>query len=229
MSRPGRKHLISSIRRFLRFCHLKGYVARNLTEAVPVMGDPKLGTVPRGISWEAVEKLLTVPDRDTHSGRRAYAIIRLLATYGVRIGQVAKLRLQDIRWREGSIHFQPSKWGNPLSFPLYPEVADALIAYIKETRGKSLCPEVFLALYNPKPLGSGSISCLMKRCFQQAGIAARSAHAIRHAFATRLMEHNMPIKTIADLLGHKSISTTFIYTKVDLKHLRLLAYEWPEV
>jgi site-specific recombinase XerD len=68
----------------------------------------------------------------------------------------------------------------------------------------------------------------MKRCFGSAGIAA-SAHAIRHAFATRLMEHDTPIKTIADLLGHKSINTTFIYTKVDLKHLRIVAYEWPEV
>jgi len=68
----------------------------------------------------------------------------------------------------------------------------------------------------------------MKRFFHSTGIAA-SAHAIRHAFATRLMEHDTPIKTIADLLGHKSINTTFIYTKVDLKHLRLVAYEWPKV
>nr|NIP51644.1 tyrosine-type recombinase/integrase [Phycisphaerae bacterium]NIR66341.1 tyrosine-type recombinase/integrase [candidate division Zixibacteria bacterium]NIT60212.1 tyrosine-type recombinase/integrase [Fodinibius sp.]NIW98008.1 tyrosine-type recombinase/integrase [Phycisphaerae bacterium]NIY28794.1 tyrosine-type recombinase/integrase [Fodinibius sp.] len=64
--------------------------------------------------------------------------------------------------------------------------------------------------------------------FRSAGIKA-SAHAIRHAFATRLMEHEIPIKTISDVLGHKSISTTFIYTKIDLKHLRLVAREWPEV
>jgi integrase/recombinase XerD len=69
----------------------------------------------------------------------------------------------------------------------------------------------------------------MRTCFRRAGVVARGAHAIRHAFATRLIEHDVPIKTIADLLGHKSISTTFIYTKVDLKHLRLLACEWPEV
>jgi site-specific recombinase XerD len=68
----------------------------------------------------------------------------------------------------------------------------------------------------------------MQRVFRSAGIAA-SAHAIRHAFATRLMEHETPMKTIADLLGHKSIRTTFVYTKTDLRHLRLVANEWPEI
>jgi len=230
MPRPSRKHLCTSIRSFLKFAHLKGYVQRDLIEAVPVVGTPRLGSVPRGISWESVEKLLAVPNRETHVGRRNYAILQLLTAYGVRIGQVAKLRLQEINWREGSIHFQPSKWGNPLCLPLYPDVADALLAYIRETRGKAPYPEVFLTVYKPRPLRScATLSFSMRTCFHSAGIVAKSTHAIRHAFATRLMEHNTPIKTIADLLGHKSISTTFIYTKVDLKHLRLLAYEWPEV
>jgi integrase/recombinase XerD len=228
MNRPSRRHLVASIRSFLKFAHLKGYVNRDLTEAVPVIGTPKLGSVPRGIPWESVEKLLAVADRATHGGRRIYAVLQLLATYGVRIGQVTKLRLQDIKWHEGSIHFQPSKWGNPLCLPLYPEVADALLAYIRETRGKAPYPEVFLTLNKPRPLGRGSsLSFSMKTYFRSAGIGA-SAHSIRHAFATRLMEHSTPIKTIADLLGHKYISTTFIYTKVDLIHLRLVAHEWPE-
>jgi integrase/recombinase XerD len=138
MPRPSRKHLCTSIRSFLKFAHFKGYVQRNLIEAVPVIGPPKLRTVPQGISWESVEKLLAVPNRETHSGRRNYAVLQLLTAYGVRIGQVAKLRLQDINWRKGSIHFQASKWGNPLSLPLYPKVADALLSYIRETRGKAL-------------------------------------------------------------------------------------------
>lgn len=229
MNRPSRKHLVASIRSFLKFCHLKGYVERDITEAVPSIGFPKLGSIPRGIPWESVEKLLTVPDRETHSGRRTYAVLQLLATYGVRIGQVTNLKLQDINWREGSIHFRPSKGGNPLCLPLYPDVADALLTYIRVTRGKAPYQDVFLTVDKQVPLRTGAVlSNSMRRCFRSAGIAA-SAHAIRHAFATRLMEHETPIKTIADLLGHKSIVTTFIYTKVDLKHLRLVAYEWPEV
>jgi len=229
MPLPSRRHLVASIRSFLKFAHLKGYVQRNLTEAVPVIGTPKLGSIPRGVPWESVEKLLAASDRETHTGRRNYAVLQLLSTYGVRIGQVANLRLKDINWRTGEIHFQSSKWGSNLCFPLYPNVADALLAYIRETRGKSLCPEVFLAFHKASPLGSAGLSCAIKQCFQLAGITARGAHAIRHAFATRLMEHDTPLKTIADLLGHQSISTTFIYTKVDLKHLRHVAHEWPEV
>lgn len=230
-NRPSQKHLVASIRSFLKFAHLKGYVQLNLTEAVPVIAVPKLGSIPRGIPWESVEKLLAVPNRKTHSGRRTYAVLQLLATYGVRIGQATKLRLRDINWREGSIYFRPSKWGTPLHFPLYPEVANALLSYIRETRGKVSSPEVFLTVCGkPRPLArGGSLSSSMKTCFRRAGIPHRGAHAIRHAFATRLMENDTPIKTIADLLGHKSIGTTFIYTKVDLKHLRLVAYEWPEV
>ena len=229
MNRPSRKYLVTSIRSFLKFCHFKGYIERDITEAVPSIGSPKLGSIPRGIPWESVEKLLTVPDRETHSGRRTYAVLQLLATYGVRIGQVTNLKLQDINWREGSIHFRPSNGGNPLCLPLYPDVAEALLAYIRVTRGKAPYQDVFLTVDKQMPLRTGAVlSNSMRRFFRRAGIAA-SAHAIRHAFATRLMEHETPIKTIADLLGHKSIGTTFIYTKVDLKHLRLVAYEWPEV
>jgi site-specific recombinase XerD len=52
---------------------------------------------------------------------------------------------------------------------------------------------------------------------------------MRHAFATRLMEQGTPMKDIADMLGHRSIETTFLYTKVDVERLRLLAVDWPEV
>ncbi|HMD13976.1 MAG TPA: tyrosine-type recombinase/integrase, partial [Bacteroidota bacterium] len=233
MARPTQKQFMSSIRSFLKFAHLKGYISKDVTEAVPVIKTMKLGYVPRGISWESVEKLLTVAaaKRGTHAGRRAYAILRLLAAYGVRIGQVEKLRLQDINWREGTIRFRPSKFGNPLCFPLYPHVADALLAYIEKSRGRAPYPEVFLSVIgDPIPLRKGgAFYSSIKACFRNADINGKSAHAIRHAFATRLLECETPIKTISDLLGHKSIRNTFIYTKVDLKHLRPLAYEWPEV
>jgi len=233
MTRPTRKQFTTSIRSFLKFIHVKGYISKDITEAVPVFKTMKLDHVPRGMSWESVEKILGVAKTncETHTGRRAYAILQLLATYGVRVGQVEKLRLQDINWREGIIHFRASKSGNPLCLPLYDHVADALLAYIDKSRGSADYPEVFLSVIgDPMPLSNGgSFYRSMKACFLDAGITGKSTHAIRHAFATRLMEHGTPIKMIADLLGHRSIRNTFIYTKVDLKHLHPLAYEWPEV
>jgi site-specific recombinase XerD len=233
MQRPTQKQIITSIRSFLKFAHFKGYIPRDLAEAVPTVETPKLGHIPRGMPWESVENLLAVAaaKRGTRTGNRSYAILQILATYGVRIGQVAKLRLQDINWRKGLIHFRQSKLGHSLCFPLYPHVADALLAYIEKSRGQAPYPEVFLAVYgDPIPLRNGdTFNSSMRTCFRNAGITGKTTHAIRHAFATRLMENDTPIKTISDLLGHKSIRNTFIYTKVDLKHLRLLAYEWPEV
>jgi len=232
-SRGKRKKLISSLRSFLRFLHFRGYLNRNLVPAVPIIKTPKLATIPRGIPWDSVQKLLSMPDRTRPAGRRNYAVLQLLATYGVRIGQALNLRICDIKWEEKTIYFQPSKGGKPLRFPLQQDVAQALLEYLRMNRGNAPFPNVFLTVNRPKkPLSPGSkLGGSLKRYYKLAGIesTAGTSHPIRHAFATRLMEQEVPIKTIADLLGHRCIDTTFIYTKVDLRHLRLLARDWPEV
>lgn len=233
MTRSSHKHLVSSLRSFLGFAHLCGYTERSLIEAVPVIRIHKLAGIPRGISWESVEKLLAAPRRDTHSGRRDYAILQLLVTYGVRIGQVTALKIQDIDWHERLIKFKSNKKGHDLCFPLTHGVAEALLAYLRDTRGTAVFPEVFLTVRGtPHPLSkSNRLYTDLDVYYRRAGIESkvRGSHAIRHAFATRLMEQDVPIKTIADLLGHKCIQTTSIYTKVDLEHLRNVACEWPEV
>src|SRR5262245_37303256 len=127
LSRSKRKHLVSSLRSFLRFAHVTGMIERNLVEAVPVITIHKLASLTRGISCDAVKKLLAAPDRQTADGRRDSAILLIVATYGVRIGQVTHMRLRDIDWHHGLIHFQASKWGKPLSFPLNPAVAEAIL------------------------------------------------------------------------------------------------------
>lgn len=232
MTRSSRKHLVSSLRSFLRFAHVRGYVEQNIVDAVPVIPTHKLAGIPRGISWESVQKLLAAPQRDSHSGRRGYAVLQLLATYGVRIGQVTNLKIADIDWCQHQIRFAASKKGHDLCFPLTHDVAEALLAYLRETRGKADFPEVFLTVRGtPRPLGDNPLYGSLETYYRRAGIDSKvkGSHAIRHAFATRLMEQEVPIKTIADLLGHKCIQTTAIYTKVDLEHLRTVAGEWPEV
>lgn len=233
LRRPSRKHLVSSLRSFLRFAHVRGHLPRDLVNAVPVLATRRLDRVPRGISWEAVQQLLRAPDRSTHAGRRDYAVLLLLATYGVRIGQITRLKRQDIHWNEGVICFTPSKGGKPLTLPLEKPVAHALLDYLRKDRGALPFDEVFLTTRAPRhPLGPGNhLWTSLHTYYCRAGIESsiEGSHAIRHAFATRLLARGTPIKTIADLLGHQSIDTTFMYTKVDLPQLRTLAREWPEV
>ena len=210
-----------------------GYTERSLVDAVPVIRVYKLDRIPRGIPWESVQKLLLAPKRDTHSGRRDYAILQLLATYGVRIGQVTSLKIEQIDWKAHLIRFAASKKGRDLCFPLTYDVANALLAYLRDTRSKAAFPEVFLTVRGTQhPLSKNNhLNSCLDVYYRRAGIKStvRGSHAIRHAFATRLMEQDVPIKIIADLLGHKCIETTWIYTKVDLEHLRTVVCEWPEV
>jgi len=232
LSRAGRKQLVSSLRSFLRFLHIKGYIKRDLSAAVPVIPIAKLDRLPRGISWDEVQKLLAAPDRNTLAGRRDYAVLVLAATYGVRISQIRFLGLKDIDWERGLISFQSAKKGKPISFPLRAEVAEALLEYLREDRGNTDSARVFLTTKRPRRQLSArnDLNSSLKRLFRLAGVNAPviGTHAIRHAFATRLTQLSIPMKTISDLLGHRSLESTFIYTKVDLPRLRVLAAEWPK-
>jgi integrase/recombinase XerD len=233
LTRASRKHLVSALRSFLRFAHVQGWLERSLVDAVPVLLTRKLDRLPRTMSWEDVQKLLAAPDQTTLVGKRDYAILRLIASYGLRIGQAIHLRSRDLDFRQGLIHFPAEKGGKALSFPLLPEVAEALLNYLRERGEVSHSEEIFLTVRgSPRPLGvNNHLGAALKSYFQRAGIRATryGAHPIRHAFATRLMEQGTPLKQIADLLGHRTIETTFLYTKVDVERLRRLAVEWPEV
>jgi len=233
LHRASKKHLTSSIRSFLKFAHIKGYLKRDLIEAVPVITMRKLDRLPKSISWEDVQKIIALPDKSTPFGRRDLAVLSLLIYYGVRIGQVTTLKLSDIHWQEGVICFSASKHGNALRLPLYKEVADALLTYIKKDRRNSKFQEVFLTVKGKqRPLSQyNHYYCNLKKYYIKAGInsSSQGSRVIRHAFATRLVNQKIPFKTIADLLGHRWIETTFIYTKVNVTQLRELARNWPEV
>jgi integrase/recombinase XerD len=233
LTRASRKHLVSGLRSFLRFAHANDLLERPLVDAVPVILTRKLDRLPQTIPWEDVQKLLAMPDRATLTGKRDYAILRLVAAYGLRIGQAIHLRARDIDWRQELIHFPAEKGGKALSFPVLPEVAEALLNYLRERGEAPGIEEVFLTVRGKqRPLGvNNHLGTTLRSYYRRAGLRTTrcGAHPIRHAFATRLMESGTPLKDIADLLGHRSIETTFLYTKVDLERLRRLAVEWPEV
>lgn len=228
---PISRHTQAALRGFFRFCAQQGYVKHDLAQAVPCLRTYKLSGIPRAVSEEDAQKVLLCIDRTTPTGRRDAAIIQLLYTYGVRGCQLRALKLQDIEWKRGRIRFSGSKGGKEVVEPLTDEVGEPLLQYLRHGRPKAPYPEVFLTARAPfLPLGNPSVlSTLVRRRIRQAEISGpvRGSHAFRHAFASRMLKRGQSLKTIADLLGHRHINTTFIYTKADLDTLKQLPLDWP--
>jgi len=231
-SRSGRRETQTALRTFFRFCLQQGYLKRDLAEAIPRLRTYRLSGVPRDVSEEEAEQLLRSIDRSTGLGRRDFAIMQLLYTYGVRGGHVRALRLQDIEWRQRRIRFRSHKRGKEVLVPLTDQVGEALLAYLRHGRPTAPYQEVFLTAHAPiRPLKNASVlSVLVGHRMVRAGASGprRGPHAFRHRFATRMLERGHSLKTIADLLGHRDINTTFRYTKVDLHTLHQLPLDWPE-
>ena len=232
MGRSARRSMQSALRTFLRFCLHNGYIKQPLDRAVPTLRTYKLATVPRGLTDIQAQEVLRCINRNSHVGRRDYAIVLLLYTYGVRGGQVRALRLKDINWAQNQIFFKASKHGKDSLLPLIDEVGEGLLDYLQNSRPAYSYPHIFLtsrAPYHPLPRSS-SLSAIVDRRIRAAGIQipSKGAHAFRHCFATRMLQKDHSLKAIADVLGHRHLGTTFIYTKVDFNALRQVALEWPE-
>lgn len=232
MGRSARRSMQSALRSFLRFCLHQGYVQHPLDRAVPILRTYKLSTVPRGLSEEQAQRVIQSVDCSTNTGLRDYAILQLLHTYGVRGGQVRALRMENIHWADNQILFRASKNGKDSLLPLSAEVGQSLLDYLRQARPRCSYPQVFItcrAPYHPLP-HSSSLSAIVDRYIRAAGInvPSRGAHAFRHGFATRMVDKGHSLKAVADVLGHRHLSTTFIYTKVDLNTLKQVALDWPE-
>jgi integrase len=226
----ARRAMQAALRLVLMFASRRGWVARDLVAAVPSLRTYKLSSTPRGLDDEALGRLLRSMAGKRVSARDR-AIVYLLASYGVRRGQVSGLRLEDIDWRVRTIAFRPHKGGKRVEHALTPAVAGALTQYLRGERPASNSAQVFLRARAPYlPIGPGVVTELVRSRMLRLGIQGvpLGPHTLRHAFATRQLRASQPLKAIADLLGHRSLSATSVYAKVDHPRLLEVAIDWPE-
>lgn len=228
-----KRSLQATLRSFFDFCHQRGYILQNLRFSLPVIKAYRLSEVPKKIDDNEAVKLISRIDRSTDSGKRTYAIVQILYTYGVRGCQLRALKLSDIDWHKDQIHFPAVKGGKSCSFPLSAEVGNALVDYLKNARKNCGYQQVFLTVRAPfTPLTkSRTLSQIIRSAMLKAGIKSptKGAHCFRHGFVARMLKQGESFKHIADLVGHKHIATTFIYTKIDFNSLAQVALELPEV
>lgn len=226
----ARRAMQAALRQILMFASGRGWVARELVDAVPSLRTYKLSSTPRGLDEEALGRLVRSMAGARVSARDR-AIVYLLASYGVRRGQIAGMRLQDIDWRARTIAFRPHKGGKRVEHALTPAIAGALTQYLRDERRASNSAQVFLRARAPYlPIGPGVVTEIVRSRMLRVGIQGvpLGPHTLRHAFATRLLRAGQPLKAIADLLGHRSLSATSVYAKVDHPRLLEVAIDWPE-
>jgi integrase/recombinase XerD len=188
-------------------------------------------TLPTALQSRDAKKALASVNRSTQKGKRDYAILQMLRTYGLRGGEVAQLSLDDINWRANVICVRKRKNRRPLELPLLPAVARAILAYLKHVRPKNVKTRIlFLSVLAPyQGLATAAIWQVVAGALARGGIKSmkRGPHLFRHTRATELLTRGRSLKSISDILGHKDPNSSFWYCKVAIDDLRNVALELP--
>ena len=214
------------LRRFLHDAYEQGWCHRDLA---PAILSPRLfrqEDLPTGPAWSEVQRLIAAPNGSTPGDRRNRAILLLLAVYGLRSGEVRTLCLEDLDWTRRVLRVHRSKTARVQEYPLTVTMGQAIRRYLKEARPACARPELFLTLHAPfRRLSPGAMYRVTQSWFERLEILSpkRGPHALRHAGATYLLNQGFSLKKVGDHLGHRSLSATQIYAKVNLAGLRAVA------
>ncbi len=213
---------LSSVRSFFRFLARMGYISVN-----PALDlkQPRLPQkLPTVLEVSEVERLLSSPDTSTPRGLRDRAILELLYATGLRVSEVASLRISDIDFAEKLVRVK-GKGGKERIALLHDEALNWLERYLTESRplflqrGKQVTDIVFVS-QKGTPLTVRQIHRLVDGYAKKVLGRRISPHALRHSFATHLLEGGADLRVIQELLGHSSLAATQIYTRLSRTHLK---------
>jgi integrase len=164
-------------------------------------------------------------------GKRDFALLLLMATYGLGAAEVLGLDLEDVDWKSEILHVRRPKTKAEIKLPLLPPVAKALAAYLQRERPSHVqSRRVFLSRKTPyAPLTSSAIRFRIRHYAREAGIdvPVLGAHVMRHSHATRQIDVGANPLVVSDILGHRRPSSTSVYVRVALRRLRALALPVP--
>jgi integrase/recombinase XerD len=218
--------LCGVLRVFLRYLYREKLIAHDLSQSIDCPRKYRLSTIPRSISWAEVERMLAAVDRRCALGKRDYAILLLLVTYGLRGREVAAMTLDDIDWERQRLCVPERKAGHSTAYPLSPIVGGAIVDYLKNGRPQKADRRVFYRVMAPwEPMTASGVSTRASHYLHKAGVpvARPGSHTLRHTCVQRLIDAHFPLKTIGDYVGHGSPDSTAIYAKVAVESLREIA------
>lgn len=232
-SASTKRGFCTEIRAYASFLCANGHedTAGPITK-VALKGPEPMDSLPKCINEEDFEALTTSVDPESARGKRDLAMLLLMGNLGLRRSDVALLALDDVDWANGILCIRHSKSVSDRSIPLDSETGSSLEDYV----------------VNARPMGTGSRSLFLpdgleakgpRMTFEQvggaigllsekAGVRDSGTHPLRRAVATNMVNNGVPIKPIADILGHETLATTMGYLRVNVESLRKAAAPWPK-
>lgn len=223
---------IYQLRAFFKQLARRGHAVSQLAGALPTIRNASGRQIPSVWKAEDFRAVLQATDRESAKGKRDYAILLLASRLGIRANDIRALRLEHLRWRDGCLARVQTKTGEALCLPLSEEVRDAIIDYLRNGRPPSPRREVFLQATAPFGPLTGTLWHVIEKPRKRALVKVthrRGLHSLRHTLASRMLEVGTAMETIAGVLGHRSVESTRIYTRIDIGALRTVALDPEEV
>ena len=230
MGRVGLQKPIATMRAFLRFLASRKFAPTGLDAMIDTPRVYRQEQLPRSLPWSTVEAFLASIDRGSVIGKRDYAMFCLIASYDLRACDVVTLTLDDIQWRAGLIRVRQSKTKHSLDLPLTDEVGSAIQHYLEGVSRYGAYRQVFLRLKAPGgTLKPTAVIEVFQAWSGRSGLAIpfKGVHCLRHSYAIHLLRRGLPLKTIGDLLGHRSSESTTAYLRLATEDLRAVALPVP--
>jgi integrase len=176
---------VSDVRTFMRFAHHLGLTGIDLSGCIPSPANWSMASIPKALDEDSVRRVLASCDRTTANGCRDYAIVLLLARLGLRAGEVAAMRLEDIDWDAGELSVRNGQTRMD-RMPLPDDVGAALAAYLRHRRPRCSARHVFIRAQAPlTAFSAGSaISSITRRAFRRAELdpSSKGAHVLSSPF-----------------------------------------------
>lgn len=225
--RETQKVWLMVLRSVLRYLGDESHIPRGWEAALPKIASYHHSSLPRRFSQEQLRDLWKVCQGSEPRHLRYRALLLLSLRLGLRIGEVANLHLEDIDWKNGYLQIRSTKSHRDRILPLPEDVGEALVAHLRAVRAHPT--RVFEPRRPPFTAERSHHHAVnsLRYLFVLARITDRGIHSLRHTAATTMVNGGASFKDVADVLGHKSISTTLIYAKLDLKALAQVALPWP--
>ncbi len=212
---------LSALKMFARFTLKEGECAVDFTL---LQDSPKAARkLPDTLTKQEVERLLAVPDLASPQGARDRAIMELAYSSGLRVSEICALALQDVDLENGFVRVHSGKGMKSRVVPLGGAAVEAVDVYIESARPRLVKPHTGSALFlsnRGNAISRKTVWYWIRRWAVKAGLPNLvKPHALRHSFATHLLEGGADLRAIQVMLGHSDIATTQIYTAVEKERL----------